>query len=93
LGKKKKVSTERIEDFREDFGGFESKMKEVTQEEFDAYRKIKEDGEIPLYEVCRIGYVADINPNKIIIIQDNYSNLCKKFINNNISTKKRNKND
>jgi len=96
LGRKKKekekVSNNTTEEF--DIYEIDSRCKDITKEEFEIYTKMKDSGEIPLYEIRKIIELTGINSYKLTKIMDNYSQLCKKFINNKESNnKKRNKND
>jgi hypothetical protein len=85
LGRKKKVV---IEEFSEEISSIKQyeldiNIKDITIEEFEKYKQIKENGIIPLYKVRQIVEVTGLNSYKLTRIMDNYSYLYNKFINNN----------
>lgn len=85
MGRKKKVA---IEEFSEEISSIKQyelnrNVKDITIEEFEKYKQIKENGIIPLYEVRQIIEATGLNSYKLTRIMDNYSYLYNKFINNN----------
>lgn len=73
--KKENVEREKLQDVDE----FESRIKDITLEEYEKYKEVRDKGEIPIYEIKKLAEETGITPDKIFIIGDNYSRLNKKF--------------
>ncbi len=71
----------------------EIRTRDITEEEFNNLKTIKDSNLYPLYEINNISKVSGLSANKVLRILSDYSYLNKKFIKAPIPKKKKKKNE
>lgn len=51
----------------------------ITEEEFIAYRAVREEREVPMYKISEVSTLTNLTSCIIFIIGDNYDYLSNKF--------------
>ena len=87
--KNKQQEMEREQERLKEIDWFESRCHDVTREEFERYKEVREEGKIPLYEISNFMKATDLSSDRLFKILNNYHYLVKKFKDPVINKKKK----